>query len=105
MVMDSIHIVNGFSDIKRQFINKRRLQKEPHELRLWFSLSADVLFVHDYDVHEKSMVMAIFEGEKGKCYLETGDHAIHVYELALRMGGKIFLAKNLNTLFESHGTF
>lgn len=60
--MQSHQIISGFSDIKAELRTQTRTDKPMSELRLWFSLTDGVLYVHDYDLHRCCFVVAIKTG-------------------------------------------
>ncbi len=57
--MQPIQIISGFSDIKVQFADKRRIRKPLSELHLWFTDFDGMIYVHDYKQHGTSMVIAL----------------------------------------------
>jgi hypothetical protein len=57
--MQSYQIIAGFSDIKSELRIRAKTNKEMAKLRLWFSMSNDILYVHDFDHHKCCFAIAI----------------------------------------------
>lgn len=104
--MEQHQIILGFSDIKLQFIKKLNLDKLPAELKLWFSLDEGVLYLHDYDKHETSIPIAIFENGRVKYYLDKRDFSIPllIYARNKSLLENSSIAQELNELFDLYGT-
>jgi hypothetical protein len=57
--MQSMQIINGFSDMKSQFIRKTKTTKATQELELWFTQTDDALYMHDKAEHKTNMLIAL----------------------------------------------
>jgi hypothetical protein len=57
--MQSMQVINGFSDMKSQFIRKTKTPKATQELELWFTQSQDALYMHDKAEHKTNMLIAL----------------------------------------------
>ena len=58
--MQTFHIIAGFSDIKSELRTRAQISKSLQQLELWFTCDENVLYVHDYDDHQKCVVLAIY---------------------------------------------
>ncbi len=58
--MEAYQIIAGFSDIKSEFRTSAGIKKSQSALQLLFRFREDILWVHDFDAHEKKMILALF---------------------------------------------
>ncbi|MEQ1665110.1 MAG: hypothetical protein ABL927_07005 [Bdellovibrionales bacterium] len=72
--MDALHIIAGFSDIKSELRTKTRLSTTLDQLELWFTFDNNVLYIHDYDDHEKCIPLVIFASTNRSLTYLLPDH-------------------------------
>ncbi len=103
--MQTYHIVAGFSEIKFQLRTQNNLIKPLEELRLWFSFEEDVLYVHDFDNHDKCIALAVYnKSEKAwQIVFRGGAYGRQVIENAINSYDLKVLAISTNNLYKSHG--
>lgn len=103
--MLAYQIVAGFSEIKSQFRIKENLTKPLAELQLWFSFEEDILYVHDFHDHEKSMALAIYNGRETKWWVvfRGKGYGRRVIEYAIDRFELNKLAGRFYKLYRSHG--
>jgi hypothetical protein len=104
-MLPSHQILNGFSDIKFELRNRTQTQKSMADLRLWFSLKDEMLYVHDYHEHEIRIIIAIKSklGWTIKLDPRTFGHKL-IFE-AINNFEKENLIVRLFDLYKEYGTF
>jgi hypothetical protein len=96
--MQSYEIILGFSDIKKQLINKCGLNKSVQELVIWFSQRENEIYVHDNANHNANMLIALVVGGDNKYYLEANSFGLRtvIYYLSEPLGENEKYAEILN---------
>ncbi|MBC7740717.1 MAG: hypothetical protein H7061_00870 [Bdellovibrionaceae bacterium] len=56
--MDQIKVVGGFSDLKGLLIQTYKITRDRDEIKLFFSVSAGELFMHNYDDHKQAVSLS-----------------------------------------------
>jgi hypothetical protein len=107
--MEQIEFVSGFKDLKTQLQIKCNLQKPLEEIYLWFSDINGDLYVHDYEDHKQSLLLAITNDKKRKIYLAANGPAKKLIDYVIVDFKKSTIwqseAEELNHLFKLHGSF
>ncbi len=103
--MQTYQIVSGFSDIKSELRRKARIKKPLSELRLWFSLSEGVLYVHDYSDHMCSIVIALKAKTHWIVYLDNKTFGYRLVFEIVNSVPEMKLVEYLSQLHEINGTF
>ena len=103
--MQTYHIVAGFSEIKSQLRTQTNLIKPLEELMLWFSFEDDVLYVHDFDNHDKCIALAAYnKSEKTwKVVFRGGAYGRQVIENAIVKFERTKLSEKLNSSYRLNG--
>lgn len=71
-MFDAIQIMSGYREIKDEFRVKCRILRPAHELALWFTFDGALLYVHDWEDHKISMLIAVNQGDRLELRLRPG---------------------------------
>jgi hypothetical protein len=103
--LQDYQIVSGFSDIKSELRTKSEIKKSLSEIRLWFSLEGDVLYVHDYDDHEKCIALAIQSSKGWVVFLGKGKSGFRLLEYVFSRVTFVQVPEELNEQYKLYGYF
>lgn len=103
--METYQIIAGFSDLKVLFRTKVQMTKSLEELELWFSFDGEVLWMHDYNEHEKCMALAILgqSDMQWSIYAKDGTYGRNLIEEILFSNPLHKVARKINQQFELYG--
>ena len=99
--MQTMSAVSGFTELKDLLIRTYNIDRPKEEIRLWFTVLEDLLIMHDYQDHQKSIVLINSIQAKAFKKLKL-NHATELLEEALETNKPdVFL----NDGFLLHGFF
>ncbi len=56
--MKQLDMVSGFSELKDLLIRTYKIERDPLQVRLYFSVNNNQLIVHDYDDHKNLLILS-----------------------------------------------
>jgi hypothetical protein len=107
--MDAMQIVSGFSDIKKQFRAKTKMNKSQRELSLAFSFQDGFFCVHDFWNRKVTMELAWydFDRKNWKSFLNESSlgERLFWYFVELSKGESAKVRDKAEELFDLYGFF
>jgi hypothetical protein len=76
--MQNLEMISGFNEIKSRLLKKYPDLELQDNLRLWFSIELNVLFVHAFHDHSLNMALAIPEPPNIKIFLPRNSHGYNL---------------------------
>lgn len=105
--MEQLYVVAGFSQIKSELRIKANIVKPMGELGLWFTLLDDVLYVHDYDQHERCIVIATLNDDNNinRTFIDEPGYSHVLLSYACRIANlnAVRLDQQMNEMYELYG--
>lgn len=103
--MQAFHIIAGFSDIKSELRTRAQISKSLPQLELWFTCDENVLYVHDYDDHQKCIALTLYKptDKSWRCFLRKGSYGEMLVMYICKNAQINLLAEKFFDLYKLYG--
>ena len=103
--MQSMQIVSGFSDLKRQFRLKVASDKSFADLRFHFTAENEFLAMHDFQNHRSLMVLALYkpEARTWRIFVEDPSLGMNLIKYVTSSGDSAAALKLTRELYQLYG--